>query len=84
MTFQDEINGELRRNYPYSYYESSKIKKDNSQRRPNSIIKENTDNIIEKTEIMNSVICKFNINEIENILIKKNDNINKNNILIKK
>ena len=84
MTFQDEINGELRRNYPYSYYESSKIKKDNSQRRPNSIIKENTDNIIEKTEIMNSVICKFNINEIENILIKKNDNINKNNLLIKK
>ena len=30
MTFMEEINGELKRNYPYSYFESSKIKKDNS------------------------------------------------------
>ena len=83
MTYQDEINGDLKRNFPYSYYESSKIKKDNSQRRPNSLLKENTDNLIEKNEIMNSIICKFNISEIENTFVKKSD-INKNNLLIKK
>jgi hypothetical protein len=83
MTFMDEINGDLKRNYPYSYFESLKIKKDNSQRRPNSNSKENSDIIIEKNEIMNSIICKYNISEIENILIKKNDT-NKNSSLIRK
>ena len=87
MTFMEEINGELKRNYPYSYFESSKIKKDNSQRRPNNNnVKENQD-MIDKSEIMNSIICKYNINEIENILSKKNNEIlnNKNNnVLIKK
>ena len=84
MTFMEEINGELKRNYPYSYYESSKVKKDNSQRRPNNNLKENADISIEKNEIMNSIICKYDINEIENILLKKNNNNNKNNLLIKK
>ena len=84
MTFMDEINGDLKRNYPYSYFETLKVKKDNSQRRPNNnSVKENSDIIIEKSEIMNSIICKYNINEIENILIKKNES-NKNNLLIKK
>ena len=86
MTFMEEINGELKRNYPYSYFESSKIKRDNSQRRPNNNnVKENQD-LIDKSEIMNSTICKYNINEIENTLIKKsNDIFNKsNNSLIKK
>ena len=32
---------------------------------------------------MNSIICKYNISEIENILIKKNDT-NKNSSLIRK
>ena len=79
MTFMDEIHGELKRNFPYSYFESSKIKKDNSQRRPNSNTKDNQD-MIDKSEIMNSIICRYNINEIENILIKQNsyDNNNKN------
>ena len=79
MTFMDEIHGELRRNFPYSYFESSKIKKDNSQRRPNNNIKDNQ-NLIDKCEIMNSTICKYNINEIEDVLIKQNsyDNNNKN------
>ena len=70
MTFMEEIKKKIKRNYPYSYYESSKIKKDNSQRRPNSNLKENQD-LIDKSEIMNSTICKYNINEIENTLIKK-------------
>ena len=83
MTFLDEINGDLKRNYPYCYYESAKIRKDNSQRRPNSNLKESSDNIIVKSEIMNSIIFKYNINEIENILLKNNNN-NKNNLLIKK
>ena len=83
MTFMDEINGEFKRNYPYSYFEPLNIKKDNSQRRPNSNPKENFDDIIEKNEIMNSIICKYNINEIQNILIKKNEN-NKTSLLIKK
>ena len=88
MTFMDEIHGELKRNYPYSYFESSKVKKDNSQRRPNSNLKDNQD-MIDKSEIMNSIICRYNINEIENILIKQNSydnnnkNINVNNFLIK-
>ena len=79
MTFMDEIHGELKRNFPYSYFESSKIKKDNSQRRPNSNTKDNQE-MIDKSEIMNSIICRYNINEIENILIKQNsyDNNNKN------
>ena len=79
MTFMDEIHGELKRNFPYSYFESSKIKKDNSQRRPNNNLKDNQD-MIDKSEIMNSIICRYNINEIENILIKQNsyDNNNKN------
>ena len=79
MTFMDEIHGELKRNFPYSYFESSKIKKDNSQRRPNNNLKDNQE-MIDKSEIMNSIICRYNINEIENILIKQNsyDNNNKN------
>ena len=79
MTFMDEIHGELKRNFPYSYFESSKIKKDNSQRRPNNNLKDNQE-MVDKSEIMNSIICRYNINEIENILIKQNsyDNNNKN------
>ena len=76
QTYMKEINGSIKREQYCSFFEKFIIKKDNSQRRPNTVEKENSV-YYTKIEINNIIIHQYKIGDIENIINTKTTNKNK-------